>query len=56
MTPTLTFRRLTTRLPVRYCFVEMTREGVPLIVTRRQLGHSNLGITSIYLHGIDNAV
>jgi hypothetical protein len=27
---------------------------VPLIVIQRQLGHSNLGITSIYLQGIDN--
>ena len=25
------------------------------IVIQRQLGHSNLGITSIYLQGIDNA-
>jgi integrase/recombinase XerD len=33
----------------------MAREGVPLIVIQRQLGHSNLGITSIYLRGIDNA-
>ncbi len=33
----------------------MAREGVPLIVIQRQLGHSNLGITSIYLQGIDNA-
>ena len=31
--------------------VEMTREGVPLIVIQRQLGHTNLGITSIYLQG-----
>ena len=35
--------------------VEMAREGVPPIVIQRQLGHSNLGITSIYLQGIDNA-
>src|SRR3954453_18474287 len=35
--------------------VEMTHEGVPLIVIQRQLRHSNLGITSIYLQGIDNA-
>jgi site-specific recombinase XerD len=35
--------------------VEMAREGVPLLVIQRQLGHSNLGITSIYLQGIDNA-
>jgi hypothetical protein len=27
---------------------------MPLIVIQRQLGHSNLGITSIYLQGIDN--
>src|SRR5687767_9431435 len=32
----------------------MAREGVPLIVVQRQLGHSNLGITSVYLHGIDS--
>ena len=31
--------------------VEMAREGVPLIVIQRQLGHSNLGITSVYLQG-----
>jgi integrase/recombinase XerD len=35
--------------------VEMAHEGVPLIVIQRQLGRSNLGITSIYLQGIDNA-
>ena len=34
--------------------VEMAREGVPLIVIQRQLGHTNLGVTSIYLQGIDN--
>ena len=28
-------------------------EGVPLIFIQRQLGHSYLGITSIYLQGID---
>jgi hypothetical protein len=33
----------------------MAHEGVPLVVTQRQLGHSNLGITSVYLQGIDNA-
>jgi mannose-6-phosphate isomerase-like protein (cupin superfamily) len=31
--------------------VELAREGVPLIVIQRQLGHSNLGITSLYLAG-----
>jgi site-specific recombinase XerD len=35
--------------------VEMAHEGVPLTVIQRQLGHSNLGVTSIYLQGIDNA-
>jgi integrase len=35
--------------------VEMARQGVPLIVIQRQLAHTNLGITSIYLQGIDNA-
>jgi site-specific recombinase XerD len=34
--------------------VDMAREGVPLIVIQRQLGHTNFGITSIYLQGIDN--
>jgi site-specific recombinase XerD len=34
--------------------VEMSREGVPLVVIRRQLGHADLGITSVYLRGIDN--
>jgi len=33
----------------------MAREGVPIMVIQRQLGHANLGITSIYLPGIDNA-
>jgi integrase len=28
--------------------------GVPLFVIQRQLGHSNLGITSVYLQGIDS--
>jgi site-specific recombinase XerD len=35
--------------------VEMAREGVPLTVVQRQLGHANLGITSIYPQGIDNS-
>jgi integrase/recombinase XerD len=35
--------------------VELAREGVPLIVIQRQLGHNNLGITSVYLQGIANA-
>ena len=33
----------------------MAREGVPLIVIQRQLGHTNLGITSIHLQGIESA-
>jgi len=35
--------------------VEMAREGIPLNVIQRQLGHANLGITSIYLQGIDSS-
>jgi site-specific recombinase XerD len=35
--------------------VEMAHEGVPLIVIQPQLRHSNLGITSTYFQGIDNA-
>jgi site-specific recombinase XerD len=35
--------------------VEMADEGVPLVVIQRQLGHANLGITSIYLQGIDSS-
>ena len=58
------FRRLARRAGVRRRFaphqlrhahaVEMAREGVPLNIIQRQLGHANLGITSIYLQGIDN--
>lgn len=33
----------------------MAREGVPLNVIQRQLGHADLGITSVYLQGIDNS-
>ena len=35
--------------------IEMAHEGVPLVVVQRQLGHAHLGVTSIYLEGIDNA-
>jgi site-specific recombinase XerD len=35
--------------------IELAHEGVPLNVIQRQLGHTNLGVTSIYLQGIDNA-
>jgi site-specific recombinase XerD len=42
--------------PLRHAHaVEMAREGVPLIVIQRQLGRTSLGITSIYLQGIDSA-
>jgi integrase len=34
--------------------VELAHEGVPLVVIQRQLGHANLGITSVYLQGIDS--
>ena len=32
----------------------MAREGVPLNVIQRQLGHADLGVTSVYLQGIDS--
>ena len=35
--------------------IEMAHEGVPLVVIQRQLGHANLGITSVYLQGIDSS-
>jgi site-specific recombinase XerD len=36
--------------------VEMAREGIPVTVIQRQLGqHANLGVTSIYLQGIDQS-
>jgi site-specific recombinase XerD len=57
------FRRLSARAGVRRRFaphqlrhahaLELAREGVPLNIIQRQLGHSNLGTTSIYLQGID---
>lgn len=58
------FRRLAKQAAVRRRFaphqlrhahaVEMAREGVPLNVIQRQLGHADLGITSVYLQGIDS--
>jgi site-specific recombinase XerD len=57
------FRRLSAQAGIRRRFaphqlrhahaVELAREGVPLNVIQRQLGHANLGTTSIYLQGID---
>jgi len=35
--------------------IEMAREGVPLNIIQRQLGHTDLGVTSTYLQGIDSA-
>jgi site-specific recombinase XerD len=56
-------RRLSARAGVRRRFaphqlrhahaIELAREGVPLNIIQRQLGHANLGTTSIYLQGID---
>jgi site-specific recombinase XerD len=34
--------------------VEMSREGISLLVIQRQLGHADLAITSRYLRAIDN--
>jgi Phage integrase family len=57
------FRRLAGRGGVRRRFaphqlrhahaLELAREGVPLNIIQRQLGHANLGTTSIYLQGLD---
>jgi site-specific recombinase XerD len=57
------FRRLAAHAGVRRRFaphqlrhahaLELAREGVPLNIIQRQLGHANLGTTSIYLQGID---
>jgi site-specific recombinase XerD len=57
------FRRFAARAGVRRRFaphqlrhahaLELAREGVPLNIIQRQLGHVNLGTTSIYLQGID---
>jgi site-specific recombinase XerD len=47
-------RRFAPHQPRHAHAVEMAREGVALLVIQRQLGHTNLGITSIYLQGIDN--
>jgi len=57
------FRRLAAQAGIRRRFaphqlrhahsVELAREGVALNVIQRQLGHANLGTTSIYLQGID---
>jgi site-specific recombinase XerD len=33
--------------------VELAREGTPLNIIQSQLGHVNLGTTSVYLQGID---
>jgi integrase len=32
----------------------MSRQGIPLVVIQRQLGHADLGVTTAYLRGIDN--
>jgi site-specific recombinase XerD len=57
------FRRLAAQAGIRRRFaphqlchahaVELAREDVALNVIQRQLGHANLGTTSIYLQGID---
>ncbi len=30
-------------------------EQIPLVVIQRQLGHAHLGVTSVYLQGIDSS-
>jgi integrase len=50
-------RRFAPHRPRHAHAVELAQEGVPLNIIQRQLGHTNLGVTSlgIYLQGIDNA-
>ena len=48
-------RRLTPHQLRHAHAVEMAHQGVSLIVIQRQLGHNNLGVTSVYLQGSDNA-
>jgi integrase len=48
-------RRFAPHQPRHAHAVEMAHEGVPLVVIQRQLGHANLGITSVYLQGIDSS-
>jgi site-specific recombinase XerD len=50
------WRPATLRTQLRHAHaIEMAHEGIPLVVIQRQLGHANLGITSIYLQGIDSS-
>jgi site-specific recombinase XerD len=35
--------------------VELAHEQIPLVVIQRQLGHAHLGVTSVYLQGIDSS-
>jgi hypothetical protein len=48
-------RRFAPHQPRHAHAVEMAREGVPLNVIQRQLSHTDLGVNSIYLQGIDNS-
>jgi integrase len=41
------------RIDPRPHALELAREGVPLKIIQRQLGHANLGTTSLYFQGID---
>jgi site-specific recombinase XerD len=57
------FRRIALQAGIRRRFaphqlrhahaLELARDGVPLNIIQRQLGHANFGTTSIYLQGID---
>src|SRR3954452_22257334 len=38
---------------LRHCHaVELVREGVPVHILQRQLGHANLAVTTVYLSGV----
>ena len=38
---------------LRHCHaIELVREGVPVHILQRQLGHTNLAVTTVYLSGV----
>jgi site-specific recombinase XerD len=46
-------RRFAPHQPRHAYAVELAREGIPLPVIQRQLGHTYVSTTSVYLQGID---
>jgi integrase len=48
-------RRFAPHQPRHAHAVELAHEQIPLVVIQRQLGHAHLGVTSVYLQGIDSS-